>query len=141
MNEELLEKLHKRRAYFQKHFPRLKGADNRSDVKNLPNTCPSCGYLTLYDRCVWDICVFCGWQDDGLDDIDDRSNEACASTVGDISLNEYRLEHLQEAQTHDNEDLRLLDKLIEEDSTDTTLVLALIAKISPITMEKYNFEK
>lgn len=69
MNREL-EQLHKRRDFFNRHLPKLEGADSRSDIKNLGNTCPSCGYPTLNERDAWNICAICFWEDDGQDDLD-----------------------------------------------------------------------
>ena len=31
-------------------------------------TCPCCGHPTLTERGAYDICVECGWEDDGQDD-------------------------------------------------------------------------
>ncbi|KAA3635015.1 MAG: hypothetical protein DWP97_05670 [Calditrichaeota bacterium] len=33
-------------------------------------TCPCCGFPTLEERIVWDICSLCWWEDDGQDDND-----------------------------------------------------------------------
>ncbi|MFH1721766.1 MAG: CPCC family cysteine-rich protein [Candidatus Altiarchaeota archaeon] len=31
-------------------------------------SCPSCGYPTLGERDGYEICILCGWEDDGQDD-------------------------------------------------------------------------
>ena len=36
----------------------------------MPYACPCCGYLTLYERGVSDMCEVCFWEDDGQDDAD-----------------------------------------------------------------------
>ena len=65
MNQEL-KQLHKRRDFFNRNLPKLEGADRRNDIKNLGNTCPSCGYPTLDERNAWDICSICFWEDDPI---------------------------------------------------------------------------
>ena len=35
-----------------------------------PYTCPCCGHRTLGERGAYEICVECGWEDDGQDDHD-----------------------------------------------------------------------
>lgn len=32
--------------------------------------CPCCGYLTLSERSVWEVCQVCYWEDDGQGDAD-----------------------------------------------------------------------
>lgn len=33
-----------------------------------PHKCPICGKYEFSDNCCFDICPFCGWEDDGTDD-------------------------------------------------------------------------
>jgi hypothetical protein len=35
-----------------------------------PYACPCCGYLTLDERGMYEICPVCFWEDDGQDDHD-----------------------------------------------------------------------
>ncbi|HXQ23685.1 MAG TPA: CPCC family cysteine-rich protein [Candidatus Acidoferrales bacterium] len=32
------------------------------------DTCPACGYPTIAERCAYEICSLCAWEDDGQDD-------------------------------------------------------------------------
>lgn len=91
-----------RLVFFAENFPLLAGANRRQDISfSLPNTCPACGYLTLSERCAWDICGVCFWEDDGQDEAE---NEAIwGGPNGDYSLADYRRrflgfpQHLQKA--------------------------------------------
>jgi len=62
-------------------------------------TCPACGYPTIAERAVYEICSLCAWEDDGQDDAAHRPAEGveqCApdEVVGgpnhDYSLTEAR---------------------------------------------------
>lgn len=78
-----------RRAFFAENFPLLPGANRRQDISfSLPNTCPACGYLTLSERCAWDICGICFWEDDGQDEAENK--EVWGGPNGDYSLADYR---------------------------------------------------
>ena len=85
-----LKQLSARRAYFNGHLPKLKGADRRNDTKNLDNSYPSCGYPTLDKRCSWEIGSICFWEDDGQDDED--ADNVFGGPNGDSSLAEHRIE-------------------------------------------------
>ncbi|MEU0484055.1 CPCC family cysteine-rich protein [Streptosporangium sp. NPDC006013] len=37
---------------------------------NEPYPCPCCGFLTLEERGMYEICPVCFWEDDGQDDHD-----------------------------------------------------------------------
>jgi hypothetical protein len=56
-----------------------------------PYTCPCCGYPTLDERGVYDICAECGWEDDGQDDHD--SAVVRGGPNGPISLDAARAEY------------------------------------------------
>jgi hypothetical protein len=77
----------KRRAFFDLHFPPIDGADAFDD---LSNSCPSCGYLTLDQRGVSEICPFCFWEDDGQDNTD--ADEVMGGPNGHYSLTVHREE-------------------------------------------------
>ncbi|WP_144556019.1 CPCC family cysteine-rich protein [Bacillus sp. X1(2014)] len=50
--------------------------------------CPCCGYPTLEERGVFEICILCNWEDDGQDDPD--ADEVWGGPNGDYSLTEAR---------------------------------------------------
>lgn len=50
--------------------------------------CPCCGFATLSERAIYDICTICWWEDDGQDD--DRANEVWGGPNGPYSLSKAR---------------------------------------------------
>lgn len=71
-NTDYFEELRMRREFFHDNFP-VKIGLQRNDVNSfdvLKNSCPVCGYLTLDERSVYDICLICFWEDDGDDDFE-----------------------------------------------------------------------
>lgn len=71
-NTDYFEELRIRRDFFHNNFP-MKIGLQRNDVNSfevLKNSCPVCGYLTLDERSVYDICLICFWEDDGDDDFE-----------------------------------------------------------------------
>jgi hypothetical protein len=50
--------------------------------------CPCCGALTLTSRDQFEICVLCGWEDDGQDDC--NADEVKGGPNGNLSLTEAR---------------------------------------------------
>ncbi|MBT2696539.1 hypothetical protein J7E79_03745 [Bacillus sp. ISL-40] len=50
--------------------------------------CPSCGYPTLEERGMFEICILCHWEDDGQDD--PYADEVWGGPNGDYSLTEAR---------------------------------------------------
>ena len=62
-----------------------------------PHKCPVCSKYTFEDTCCFDICPFCGWEDDGTDSDD---------TIGanDLSFSEFKKRY--ERLLVDNPDYR-----------------------------------
>lgn len=93
----------------------------RSDVKGLGNTCPSCGFPTLDNRCVHEICSICFWQDDGQDDFD--AGDVYGGPNDDYLLTAHRLEwndflkKLKESQNEVGLQLEQIDRLIERNES------------------------
>jgi hypothetical protein len=98
MIEEILKY---RRKLLAKLLPPLEGKDSRNDIKNLLNTCPSCGYPTLLSRCTYDICSICYWEDEGQDDTE--RNERWGGANGEYTLKEYSCEFLTTLENIKNE--------------------------------------
>ena len=124
-----------RRAYFDRHLPKLKGADRRNDIKGLGNTCPSCGYPTLEERCAWEICSICFWEDDGQDDMD--ADQVFGGPNYEYSLTAHRLEwadYLDELKKEKSETgllLARIDELIKKDEySDIKEVLKIVSSIA-----------
>ncbi|MER6075256.1 CPCC family cysteine-rich protein [Streptomyces sp. NPDC001817] len=55
-----------------------------------PYTCRCCRLLTLESRYNWEICVECGWEDDGQDDL--NADEVWGGPNGSLSLTDARNE-------------------------------------------------
>jgi hypothetical protein len=49
-----------------------------------PHKCPICGKYEFSDNCCFDICPFCGWEDDGTTDINS------VRSINGGSIAEYR---------------------------------------------------
>lgn len=88
--EELsyIEKLKERRKYYNRTLPKI-GQGVAGGNSDLANTCPSCGYPSIEERCCWKSCSICWWEDDGQDD--NTENEICGGPNSDYSLTSYRL--------------------------------------------------
>jgi len=128
-------KLNERREYFNRHLPKLEGADRRNDIKGLGNTCPSCGYPTLDERNAWEICSICFWEDDGQDDKD--ADKVFGGPNSDYSLTQHRndwdrnLDEIKKSKSETGNYLRRIDELIEGDSkSDIPEILELVKNIS-----------
>lgn len=145
MKEEL-KQLSARREYFNRHLPELKGADRRNDIKHLGNSCPSCGYPTLDERCSWDICSICFWEDDGQDDED--ADKVFGGPNGDYSLTKHRIEwdeNLNEIKSESSEtgnSLIRIDELIKNDNfSDVKEILELVKTVSDWFNNKREIKK
>lgn len=53
-----------------------------------PYACPCCGFLTLEERGMYEICPVCGWEDDGQDDHD--ADEVRGGPNYELSLTQGR---------------------------------------------------
>ncbi|WP_219836752.1 CPCC family cysteine-rich protein [Paenibacillus sp. R14(2021)] len=51
-------------------------------------SCPCCGYPTLEQPRVWEICRLCGWEDNGQDDL--YADQVWGGPNADYSLTEAR---------------------------------------------------
>lgn len=125
-----IDDFHERRAFFQKHFP-LKIGRQRTDVKSedvLKNSCPVCGYLTLNERNIFDICAICFWEDDGIDDFEENEDSGpnhmtlkegrriFREAKWKLMRNNYPDNHFMSALKFQ---FGVIDNLIEQNSTDT----------------------
>jgi hypothetical protein len=54
--------------------------------------CECCGFFTLPEDSIFEICPLCGWQDDGVQNDDPDY----AGGANELSLNEYRSQWLKE---------------------------------------------
>lgn len=48
-----------------------------------PHKCPVCGEYEFEDESCNDICPVCGWQDDGMEEIDPDAWSACGKTFNE----------------------------------------------------------
>lgn len=76
--------------YLSKMYSMILG----SDVEVTGNTeyleiCPCCGYRTIKERCSYEICPVCYWEDDGSDDVNRYSSP------NDMSIHDYRLKKMR----------------------------------------------
>lgn len=124
-----------RRVYFNKHLPKLTGSNRRNDVTSLSNTCPSCGYPTLKERCAWEICSICFWEDDGQDDID--ADKIYGGPNDKYSLTQHRIEwgnNLNDIRNGDSEIGKLLKRIdgliLFNNHSDINEILGLVKNIS-----------
>lgn len=53
--------------------------------------CPVCGHRTLTERAMYEICLECGWEDEG----DDDDDQGRGGPNGDYTVKTYREEYLQ----------------------------------------------
>ncbi|WP_328860442.1 CPCC family cysteine-rich protein [Streptomyces sp. NBC_00306] len=62
------------------------GSEGKAEASSY--RCPCCGFLTLDERCSFDICPVCFWEDDGQDDHD--ADQVRGGPNGRLSLTEAR---------------------------------------------------
>ncbi|MEU6265710.1 CPCC family cysteine-rich protein [Saccharopolyspora shandongensis] len=58
------------------------------NLANGPHPCPCCGFVTLPERGIFEICSVCFWEDDGQDDHD--ADLVRGGPNGSLSLTEAR---------------------------------------------------
>lgn len=64
----------------------------------IPHKCPVCGKYEFEDESCYNICPFCGWEDDGVQ-LDDPDFDGGANT---LSLKQYRKEYRKLVQADPN---------------------------------------
>ncbi|WP_423736363.1 CPCC family cysteine-rich protein [Chitinophaga caseinilytica] len=90
-------------------------------------TCPGCGFPTLQERCDFEICAVCNWEDDGQDDnsgsiLDElqTSGIRVSGPNGHLTLTENRINIGRKIEVH-------ADLMQGEVDTDTGRVIQKIA--------------
>lgn len=83
--------------------------------------CPCCGYPTLEERCGWEICFLCNWEDDGQDD--PRADEVWGGPNLDYSLTEAR-ENFRNHYIMYRDSRRILEQTDREVQTKIYLIKA-----------------
>ncbi|RIK80838.1 MAG: hypothetical protein DCC68_10220 [Planctomycetota bacterium] len=76
------------RAWFHEYVNRLD-----AQPSDLPLRCPCCGYKTLGERGVFEICPVCAWEDDGQDDYD--ADVVRGGPNKSLSLTQARIKYRQ----------------------------------------------
>jgi hypothetical protein len=75
--------------------PETADSPDAPDTSDTPGTrllpCPCCGHRTLEERANFEICVECGWEDDGQDD--KGAHMVRGGPNGSLSLTQARLEY------------------------------------------------
>ncbi|QEE48998.1 hypothetical protein FUA48_05205 [Flavobacterium alkalisoli] len=115
---DFLQELHFRRDFFHNNFsirPEVRRLDTRFEIFKI--SCPVCGYLTLKQRCAYDICWLCFWEDDGTDNFD--SEIAKGGPNGNMTLSEARTIFL-------NSKRQLMDLDFMKDDIRNTIKLKMI---------------
>ena len=59
-----------RRSFFDNYVEQIEGLTPSLRRYHVRYACPCCGYPTLGDRGIYEICYLCSWEDDGQDDDD-----------------------------------------------------------------------
>lgn len=84
----MCDEITRRREWFEAY--RLRLPQNVPWRKELGkrSACPCCGYPTLTERGMYEICELCNWEDDGQDD--PNAEEVWGGPNGDYSLSQAR---------------------------------------------------
>lgn len=83
------EELENRKQWFQWYMNQLENNSVRAEpLEGEKFRCPCCGFKTLDERGVYDICPVCFWEDDGQDDHD--ADVVRSGPNGAISLTQAR---------------------------------------------------
>jgi len=83
--------------------------------------CPCCGYPALTDRGAYDICVICGWEDDGQDD-ESGSDEIWGGPNYDYSLTEARANFVKYGHQYRPIDMIRFDRESRDQDNRTAMV-------------------
>ncbi len=98
--------------------------------------CPCCGYPTLSERGIYDICELCNWEDDGQDD--PYADEVWGGPNKDYSLTEARKNFKENLMMYrDRRNLFFNEHSNEEIQTKKSLMYAFgnLDKCKPNTLE------
>lgn len=77
-----------KRQWFDQHYSNDLTSIYRPAQPGVLYTCPCCGYPTLQERCMYEICSICNWEDDGSDD--PLPNDRPSGPNGGITLTQGR---------------------------------------------------
>lgn len=98
--------LTRRRLQFAPYITRS-DMDGKTGRKLARFACPSCGYPTLGERSMYEICILCGWEDDGQDDPD--ADAVWGGPNGHYSLTQARQNFQHHWCMYDPDDKRCDD--------------------------------
>ena len=62
----------------------------------IPHMCPVCGKTEFADECCYDICKYCGWEDDGTED------DSPYLGANDLRFSEYKRRYNQYIKDNPN---------------------------------------
>lgn len=64
----------------------------------IPHMCPICGKYEFEDDGSFDICIYCGWEDDNLQ----TARPDYAGGANELSLNEYKKQYEEKIKNNPN---------------------------------------